>query len=112
MTDKRDESTWIDLLDEPAVRDSSFCLCGRDPVSADVREELVKATALSLRYGLVLGGCLGDAAAAFDEIIASLQPNETRKLERLKQDINDMLEGSTVEPAFSEESKPEGAWLH
>ena len=68
--------------------------------------------ALSLRFGLVLGGCLEDAAAAFDEIFASLLPTEARDLEQLLQDIDNTLDGPTVEPASSDEAKPSGAWLH
>ena len=87
-------------------------LCARDPTSAEVREEVIKAMALNLRYGLVPGGCLEDAAAAFDKIFVSLQPNEARNLERLLQDIDSTLEGPTVESVSSGEAKPGGAWLH
>ena len=112
MTDEWDEDRLFDSQDVPVLSELHFCLCGRDPDSADVREELVKATALSLRFGLVLGGCLEDAAAAFDEIFASLLPTEARDLEQLLQDIDNTLDGSTVEPASSDEAKPSGAWLH
>ena len=67
-----------DPRDEPLERNSEFCLCGRDPDSVEVREELIKAITLSMRYDLAQGGCLCDAAAAFDEVVASLVPDEAQ----------------------------------
>ena len=82
MTNRCNQSKGSDPQDGPAVRNTKFCLCGRDPSSAEVRKELIKAMALSLRYDLVQGGCLENAAAAFDKIFANLVPDEARNLER------------------------------
>ena len=112
MTDEWDVDTGIDLQNEPVMRESSFCLCGRNPASSEVREDLIKAIALSLRYDLVQSGCLANAAAAFDKIFVSLVPEEVRNLERLMQGIGNTLDGQAVESASSGEAKPEGAWLH
>ena len=101
MADEWDVDTGIDLQREPIVREASFCLCGRDPNSTEVREELSKALALSTRYNVDLGGCLEDAAAAFDEIFENLLPKEARKMERLMQDIHRSLEGAIEESACS-----------
>ena len=102
----------FDPQDESIERNSEFCLCGRDPESVEVRRELIKAIALSMRFGLVQGGCLSDAAAAFDEIFASLVPDEVQNLEQIKQDIESMIEAPGEGSEYSIDLKPEGSWLH
>ena len=112
MADERDVETGIDLQRDPIMREGRFCLCGRDPKSAEVREELSKALALSARYNVDLGGCLEDAADSFDEIFENLLPKEARKLEQLMQGIHSSLEGAIGESVFSGEARPEEALLH
>ena len=98
--------------DELIERNSEFCLCGRDPDSVEVRRELIKAIALSMRFGLVQDGCLCDAAAAFDEIFASLVPDEVQNLEQIMQDIEGMIEVPGAGSELSIDLRPEGPWLH
>ena len=112
MTNRCNQSKGSDPQDGPAVRNTKFCLCGRDPSSAEVRKELIKAMALSLRYDLVQGGCLENAAAAFDKIFANLVPDEARNLERLMQDIDGSLEGQSVKLASSGKAVSRKEWLH
>ena len=100
-----------DPQDEPLERNSEFCLCGRDPDSVEVREELIKAITLSMRYDLAQGGCLCDAAEAFDEVVASLVPGEVQNLEQLKQGIDSMVEVPKAGSEYSIDLRPEGAWL-
>ena len=54
---------------------------------------MITVMAWSLRYGLVLGGCLRDAAAAFDDIFVALMPGAARELERLVAEIGGSLNG-------------------
>ena len=112
MADERDVETRIDLRRDPIMREGRFCLCGRDPESTEVREELSKALALSTRYNVDLGGCLEDAADAFDEIFENLLPKEARRLEQIMQGIHRSLKGAIGESVFSGEARPEEALLH
>ena len=112
MTDERDEDIGLDPQDSRVWAELHFCLCERDPASGEVREDLIKAMALNQRFGLLLEGCLEDAAAAFDEILLILLPNEARNLEQLMHDFKSELEGPMAEADSSGEVKPGGAWLH
>jgi len=78
MDDRGGDTGIVDILDHEGLR---LCTCGRDPSSAEVRAEAIKVMALSVRYGLVTGGCLRDAALAFDEIYVNLVPSEARQLD-------------------------------
>ena len=112
MADEWDVETGIDPQRDLIVREASFCLCGRDPNSTEVREELSKALALSARYNVDLGGCLEDAADAFDEIFVNLLPKEARKLERLRREFHRSLGGAIEELVSSGEAKPKETFLH
>ena len=111
MTDDRDDDMEIGPEDESVVIDLDLCLCGRDPASAEIREELIKVIALRERFGLVLGGCLRDAAEAFDEIFESLKPRKARSLKRHLYDIDHTLEGPTGS-LYSESVESGRSWLH
>ena len=91
VDDWTQEADFDELLDMFEA-ETGLCLCGRDPASAEVREDMVKVMALSLRYGLVLSGCLRDAAAAFDNIFIALLPNEARELDHLLMEIEGGLD--------------------
>ena len=113
MAEEWDVETGIDPQRDLIVREASFCLCGRDPNSTEVREELSKALALSARYNVDLGGCLEDAADAFDEIFVNLLlKEEARKLERLRREFHRSLGGAIEELVSSGEAKPKEALLH
>ena len=43
-------------------------------------EDLVKAGALHLAYGIVFSGCLRDAAQAFDDLAEDLTPRAAKEL--------------------------------
>ena len=111
MTDEWDEETGFDPLDE-RVSEMQLCLCGRDPDSAEVRAEMVKAMALSLRYGLVFGGCLWQAAEAFDTLFVSLLPGEARELEQMLQEIDTTYAERIAESVVPEDIEPNKARLH
>ena len=112
LVDEWDVDTETDLRRDPIMREGRFCLCGRDPESTEVREELSKALALSARYNVDLGGCLEDVANAFDEIFVNLLPKEVRKLERLRREFHRSLGGAIEELVSSGEAKPKEAFLH
>ncbi|WP_419738641.1 hypothetical protein [Ruegeria sp.] len=82
------------MMDDPdELRPSglTLCLCGRDPDTPELRAEFAKAVALSVRYGLVLGGCLWQVAEAYDDIHVTLIPGEARKLDALRAEVSDTL---------------------
>ena len=111
MTDDRADDMETGPEDESVVIDLDLCLCGRDPTSTEVREDLIKVVALRERFGLVQGGCLRDAAEAFDEIFESLKPREAQRLKRQLHDIDSTLEGPTG--SGSSKSVESGrSWLH
>ena len=94
------------------VREMDLCFCDRDPASAEVREDLAKVLALNLRYGLVLSGCLGDAAAAFDNIFVSLLPTEARELEHFLIEIEDSLGWAEADTFLPTEPGADGVQVH
>ena len=94
------------------VREMDLCFCDRDPASAEVRKDMAKVMTLNLRYGLVLSGCLGDAAAAFDNIFAALLPTEARELEHLLVDIEGGLDWAEADTFLSAESEANGVQVH
>ena len=80
-----------DDLGEVFPPELTLCLCGRDPDTPEVRIESAKAVTLSVRYGLVLGGCLWQAAEAYDHLYVTLIPSEARKLDALLAEVTDNL---------------------
>ena len=89
----------------------NLCLCGRNPESNEVREELLKAIILCFRYKLVSGGCLVDVADAFDRIYAGLAPGEIRAIDDLMKNLDFELSEESDLEAF-ENMVPEGTYLH
>ena len=59
MMDEPDQGFDTEQFD----MEMDLCLCGRDPDSDEVRAEVAKAMALTVRFGLIPGGCLRDVAA-------------------------------------------------
>ena len=112
MTHKCSGAGGHDPQEGAVVRKTNFCLCGRDPASAEVRKELIKAMALSIRYDMVQGGCLGNAAAAFDKIFKKLVPDEVRELQRVMQEIDSTLGGPDADSNSLGKAEPRKAWLH
>ena len=59
-----------------------------------------------------MGGCLRDAATAFDNIFVSLLPNEARELEHLLVEIEGSLERTEAAMFLSTGLEPDGAQVH
>ena len=59
MTDDRTDDMEIGPEDESVVIDLDLCLCGRDPTSTEVREDLIKVVARALWFcsGRLPSGC-------------------------------------------------------
>lgn len=82
--------------DQGHAPEFTLCLCGRNPNTAELRAEAAKAIALSLRYGLVMDGCLWQAAAAYDEIYIAVTPGEARKLDALRAEVTNDLNNTDL----------------
>ena len=89
-----------------------LCLCGRHPDSDEVRAEVVKAMALTVRFGLIAGGCLRDVAMSFDDIVVALMPVEARDLEQLMEEIAENMAGVATDTDVPPEAGLMGARLH
>ena len=59
---------------------AALCLCGRDPGAGTVIREIAKAVALLLEFDLCLGGCIRNAAAAYDNIHKGLKTGQATQL--------------------------------
>ena len=108
MMDEPDQGFDAEQIDI----EMDLCLCGRHPDSEEVRAEVVKAMALTVRFGLIPGGCLRDVAASFDDIFVALMPVEARDLGQIIEEIAENMTGIAKDTGVPREAGLMGARLH
>ena len=114
MTEHRGTITISTEDKSGETSEMNICLCGRDPNSEDVMQNIIILIAFCQYYKMTIHGCLEDIAPGFINIFNGLQPGEAEKLNKIIGKISKSVNKSIWEPSVEDLNnfKPQGQWLH